>query len=153
METKRLFMITLCLTSILFACKTRKNVFKSEGLSKLNGTWQLNYITGPRITFEGLYPGKKPTLLINTSEKIISGNGSCNSYSSVLVADDHKISFKAPIAATMMSCVNGGDGEAVYFKTLEKVNAYTITDTTLNLMINDIVLMRFSKNDKSASKK
>ena len=34
------------------------SVITSE-IPKLAGTWELNYITGSRIAFEGLYPQKK----------------------------------------------------------------------------------------------
>lgn len=142
---KKISVIALCLTSILFACNSMKHGSKPSGLAKLDGTWELNYITGPRIAFNGLYPNRKPTLVVNTKEKKISGNSSCNNYSGVLVADDHKISFKGPIASTKMACLDG-NGEGVYFKTLEQVTSYDIVnDTTLNLISGDIAVMRFTK--------
>ncbi len=33
--------------------------------SALPGTWELNYISGKRIAFEGLYPDKKPQISLN----------------------------------------------------------------------------------------
>jgi heat shock protein HslJ len=143
---KKIFILTLCLVSVLFACNTMKNGSKKNGASKLDGTWELDYISGPRIAFDGLYPNKKPTLVVNTAEKRISGNSSCNNYNGPLVVDGHNISFKGPIASTKMACLNGGNGEAVYFKTLETVTSYDVVgDTTLNLIMGDIAVMRFKK--------
>ena len=45
---------------------------------------------------------------------------------------------------TKMACP--GEGEAIFFSTLKKVNKYTITgDTTLNFLMGDIAIMRFTK--------
>jgi len=39
----------------------------------LQGTWVLNYITGPRIAFDGLYPENKPQIQLDASGNL-SGN-------------------------------------------------------------------------------
>lgn len=129
----------------LSSCNALKNTVEaSSDLSKLGGTWELNYISGPRIAFNGLYPGQKPKLLFNLSEKRVSGNSSCNSFSGKLLADDTSINFNEPLAATKMACP--GEGEAVFFEMLKKVNKYAISgDTTLNFMMGDIAIMRFRK--------
>src|SRR6218665_3958733 len=67
------------LGSVLLSCNTTKSK-KSDAVSKLEGTWELNYITGPRITFDGLFPNKKPTIIFNTKDNQVSGNNSCNTY-------------------------------------------------------------------------
>lgn len=93
-------------SSILLSC----NVFKckkKDAVSKLDGTWELNYITGPKITFEGLYPNKKPTIIFNTKENQVSGNNSCNSYTGKLAIDGNKIDFTQPMAVTKMMCLDG----------------------------------------------
>jgi heat shock protein HslJ len=129
----------------LSSCNALKNTVEaSSDLSKLGGTWELNYISGPRIAFNGLYPGKKPQLIFNLSEKRVSGNSSCNSFSGKLMADDTSINFNEPMAATKMACP--GEGEAIFFEMLKKVNKYSVNgDTTLNFMMGDIAIMRFSK--------
>jgi heat shock protein HslJ len=129
----------------LSSCNALKNTVEaSSDLSKLGGTWELNYISGPRIAFNGLYPGKKPELVFSLSEKRVSGNSSCNSFSGKLIADDTSINFNEPLVATKMACP--GEGEAVFFEMLKKVNKYAITgDTTLNFMMGDIAIMRFRK--------
>lgn len=130
---------------IFSSCNTLKNtVDASSDLSKLGGTWELNYISGPRIAFNGLYPGRKPQMIFNLQDKRVSGNSGCNSFSGKLVADDSSISFNEPMAATKMACP--GEGEAIFFEMLKKVNKYSVnSDTTLNFMMGDIAIMRFNK--------
>jgi hypothetical protein len=43
----------------------------------------------------------------------------------------------------MMACE--GNGEAVYFKTLKTVTAYSISDNTLTIIMGDIAVMRFTR--------
>lgn len=129
----------------LSACNTLKNtVDASSDLSKLGGTWELNYISGPRIAFNGLYPGKVPELIFNLTEKRVSGSTGCNSFTGNLVADDTSINLNQPMAVTKMACP--GEGETIFFDMIKKVNNYTISgDTTLNLLMGDIAIMRFHK--------
>lgn len=141
---KNVFTLIFC-SFLLISC----NVFKCEKndtVSKLEGTWELNYITGPRIAFNGLYPDKKPTINFNTKENLVSGNNSCNSYTGKLSATENKIDFTQPMAATKMMCMDG-QGEQVFMSTLSKVTSYNITDDgkTLNLISGDIATMRFTK--------
>ncbi|WP_149206561.1 META domain-containing protein [Flavobacterium johnsoniae] len=141
---KKIFTL-IFFSSILFSC----NVFKckkTDAVSKLDGTWELNYITGPRITFDGLYPDKKPTITFNTKDNQVSGNSSCNNYTGKLVVDGNKIDF-TPMAMTKMMCLNGQQGEQTYMSTLQKITSYDITDDgkTLNLISGDIAMMRFTK--------
>lgn len=106
----------------------------------------MNYITGPRIAFDGLFPNKKPTISFNLSENKVSGNNSCNQYFGTLKVENNKINFKdAKMGMTMMACP--GEGEKVYMNTLEKVDSYSISDDgkTLNFLMGDIAMMRFEK--------
>lgn len=134
--------VALCLT--ITSCNSTKSVSKST--ASLEGTWQLNYITGPRIAFEGLYPDKKPTIIFDLKEKKVSGNNSCNQYFGALLLDNNKINFKdAKLGMTMMACQ--GEGENVYMKTLEKIDSYSISNDgkTMNFIAGDIAMMRFEK--------
>lgn len=142
---RRTTWVVLAAIVTLSSCNTLKNtVDASSDLSKLGGRWELNYISGPRIAFNGLYPGKKPELFFELVEKRVSGNSSCNSFSGKLVADDASINFNEPMITTKMACP--GEGEAIFFEMLKKVNKYAITgDTTLNFMMGDIAIMRFKK--------
>lgn len=125
------------------SCCTSKTAVKE---ASLEGTWELNYITGPKIAFDGLFPNKKPTIAFNLAENKITGNNSCNQYFGALLIDGAKINFKdAKIGMTMMACE--GNGDSLYMETLNKIESYTITEDgkTLNFLLGNIVMMRFSK--------
>ena len=108
----------------------------------LNGTWELDYISGPRIAFDGLYPNKKPTITFDTANKKANGNSSCNNYNTSIKIEGGNLHF-GPVASTKMACQ--GSGESVYFKTLETITNYDIQDNTLHLIMGDIAVMRFHK--------
>lgn len=109
---------------------------------RLNGTWELNYISGRRIAFEGLYPGKKPTITINVDSNHVNGNTSCNVFSGKANIDGNKIDFTEPMTMTMMACP--GEGERVFLETLKKINSYALSDSnTLTFIMGDAVMMRF----------
>lgn len=132
----------LCLTFL--ACNSSQSSLKTINL--LEGSWQLNYITGPRIAFDGLYPDKKPTITFDLKENRISGNNSCNQYFGALKVDNNKINFKdAKMGMTMIACQ--GEGENVYMKTLQKIDSYSLSEDgkTLNFIMGDIAMMRFEK--------
>ncbi|CAM3436565.1 META domain-containing protein [Flavobacterium chungbukense] len=138
-------LILVLLATLLISC----NVFKckkNDTASKLDGNWELNYITGPRITFDGLYANKKPTINFDSKENRVSGNNSCNSYTGKLVVNGNKIDFTQPMAVTKMMCIDN-QGEQVYMNTLQKITSYDITDDgkTLNFISGDIAMMRFTK--------
>lgn len=107
---------------------------------KLNGTWQLDYISGARIAFDGLFPDKKPTIIFDFPREDAHGNGSCNGYSVKVKVDGNKISF-GDAASTMMACE--GNGEPVYFSTLKTVTSYSINGDELTMIMGDIAVMRF----------
>ena len=139
------YFLVLTISILLFvACKSSQTNMNTT--DALDVTWQLNYITGPRIAFDGLYPDKKPTIVFDIKENKISGNNSCNQYLGKLIMDGNKINFKeAKMGMTMMACP--GEGENVYMKTLEKVDSYSISDDgkTLSFIMGDIAVMCFEK--------
>lgn len=132
----------LCLLFASCACmkQSKKNTISIEG------TWELHYISGPRIAFDGLYPNKKPFITFDLKENRVSGNNSCNSYSGKLAIDGNKISFEDPMATTKMMCMDA-KGEMVYMTTLQKIDSYTISEDgkTLNFIMGDVPMMRFEK--------
>ena len=143
---KKVFILVLALAVAAVACTTKKNMGKKN--DDLSGTWELDYISGPRIAFDGLYPNKKPFLKVETDSNRISGSTSCNNFFGKLNRDGHSISFKDGLGMTKMACP--GQGESTFLSTLEKINKYDITDEgkTLHLIMGDIALMRFKRIDK-----
>lgn len=112
-------------------------------IGKLEGNWELNYISGPRIAFEGLYPDKKPTIRFELELSMISGNTSCNGFSSKYSLKGSNIKFDPPLS-TMMACP--GNGEQTFTQMLQKVNKFALSDdNTLNFLIDDVAVMRFVK--------
>ena len=138
------FVLVVALTSLAACNNSKKTTGKMTDTAVLNGTWELNYISGPRIAFDGLYPDKKPTINFDVAAGKISGNTSCNNFNGKLNVDGSKISFTDPMAMTRMMCQ--GQGETAFLETLKKVNSWSVTDgNTLNLLMGDIAMMRFSK--------
>lgn len=115
----------------------------ADTVQQLKGTWVLNYITGPRIAFEGLYPDRKPQIQFGNAGGNISGNTSCNNFSAPLTVTGNQWKL-GEIMSTEMACP--GSGEKVFLSTLRKVTGYDITDgNTLHLLSGDIAVMRFTK--------
>ncbi len=111
--------------------------------SALDGTWQLNYISGPRIAFEGLYPEKKPQISFKLTVNELGGNTSCNGFSSKIILSGNKINIAEPFAKTMIFCEGGG--EETFLNMLKKVNRYSVSANTLTFLIDDVAVMRFAK--------
>ncbi|MCO6176414.1 META domain-containing protein [Flavobacterium sp. NRK F10] len=99
-------------------------------------TWELEYLSGPRIAFEGLFPDKKPMISFNKETQKVEGNAGCNGYSADFTINGDAISFEEPGISTMMYC---GEGEPFFLKTVKLVNKYKIDENgKLNLMIGDV---------------
>lgn len=137
---KKIFTLVF-FSSFLISCKCAK----TDAVSKLDGTWELNYISDSQ-TFDALYPNKKPSIKFNTKENQVSGNNGCNSYTGKLNVTGNKIDFTQPMAVTKMMCLDG-KGEQAYTSTLSKITSYDVTDDgkTLNFISGDIAMMRFTK--------
>ena len=124
---------------ILMSCGTSK-----QSHSQLHGqSWQLDYISGPRIAFEGLYPDKKPTISFDKQEKRVTGMDSCNGYSADYTLNGTSIAFGEPGPTTMMYC---GDGDVVFRKAMQEIDNYSFdSDGRLVLKKGDVMMLRFSK--------
>ncbi len=114
----------------------------SAGTSDLSGTWELNYISGPRIAFEGLYPDKKPFVSFALATNELRGNTTCNGFTSKYTMNGNNVKF-ADALKTMIFCEGGG--EETFLKMLKKVNKYAVSGSTLTFLIDDVAVMRFSK--------
>jgi heat shock protein HslJ len=142
---KRLTFFALVAFFSFTACNsTKKTSGNMTDNAALNGTWELNYITGPKIAFDGMYPDKKPTITFDVANSKVTGNTSCNNFNGKLNTTGNKINFNDPMAMTRMMCQ--GQGETTFMETLKKVDSWTVTDgNTLNLIMGDVAMMRFSK--------
>ena len=142
--SRYLFLMILIVATI--SCIHKKTTTQIPETAKLAGNWELIFITGQNISFDSLYPDKKPNISFDISNTIVSGNTSCNNFNGRLNADGNKISFNEPMAMTRMICMDG-KGENVFMETLKKINSYSITDDgkTLTFIVGDIAMMRFTK--------
>lgn len=120
----------------------RLNGVSKETADQLGGRWELNYISGPKITFEGLYPDNKPFISFNFADKSIMGNTSCNGFSSKYTMKGNTIHFSDGLQ-TMMYCEGGG--EETFMTMLKKVNRFAENDNTLTFMIDAVAVMRFGQ--------
>ncbi len=129
------------LTLLLTSCMATKE--KSAG-NLYDATWELEYISGPRIAFEGLYPNKKPQLTFDQKETRVYGNNGCNGYSAPYTLSGKSLTFGEAGPTTMMFCEGGG--EQVFLKQIKQITSYAIDkDGKLNLIQGDIPMMRFKK--------
>jgi heat shock protein HslJ len=117
---------------------------QSATSSKLNGTWELDYISGEKISLDSLFPQTKPTLVFNIEKNEVSGSTGCNSFAERLKITVNKIHFTAD-QLTMRSCV--GTGEQIFLKTLISVNTYSVNDSGLTLVMDDMAVMHFRRID------
>ncbi len=140
---KKLILVLTVSCFAFFSCNSVKNAKTDK--TALQGSWELNYITGPRIAFQGLYPDEKPTIIFDFKADLVSGGTGCNRYSGKPNVDGNKINFKNDMALTKMYCP--GDGESVYLSTLQKIDSYTVSKDgkTLSFMMGEVAMMRFTK--------
>ncbi|UUC44221.1 META domain-containing protein [Flavobacterium cerinum] len=137
-----IFAVTLM--GVLAGCNCTK---KTVAYDAMIGTgWELEYITGVRIAFEGLYPNQKPQLTFTKTGEA-NGNSSCNPFSTKYTTKEpNSITIEAPKAMTMRFCE--GEGEKRFLEMMQKVNKYDVTpDGKLVLLMDDIVAMRFKKKN------
>ncbi len=137
---KKSFYLLAGIAIILFsACSSSKNIDKQL----LTGhTWELEYLAGPKITFDSLFPVKSPQLTFETDSLLVTGNDGCNGYTSPFTLKGKNISFGEPGPSTLMYC---GEGEAIFRETIKKIDAYKIDGEKLVLLTGDMPMMRFHK--------
>lgn len=141
MKKTILTFLTIPLLTLVTSCKTIQATSSADML--YNATWELEYLSGPRIAFNGLFPDKKPQFSFNKETHKAEGNAGCNGYRADYTLDGNTISFGENGPTTMMYC---GEGEKFFLNTMRKVNKYSIdADGKLNLMIGDVPMMRFKK--------
>jgi heat shock protein HslJ len=139
MKTKSQLLIYI-FALISISCSSNKII---DDDSLFNTTWELEYISGPDMSFNDLYPNKKPTITFDKITKKVTGNNSCNGYAADYTLIDDAISFGEPGPTTMMFC---GEGEKVFLDTMRKINKYSIDQNgKLSLMVNEVTMMRFKK--------
>ena len=137
---KNYILISTFLVLVIGSCTTTKNTNSNDLYDSL---WELEYISGIRIAFNGLYPERKPVISFNKATGKITGNNSCNGYTADFTIKGDNIDIGEPGPTTMMYC---GDGEQQFLNMMEKINSISIDkEGKLNLMIGEIPMMRYRK--------
>jgi heat shock protein HslJ len=137
---------------VLFAvaCNSAKNntSMKSDSYktSLIEGTWEVNYIMNAPKPVEVLFLKAKPVITFTVNKNTISGNSGCNNFNGEFTIDDNKIIVADALATTRKMCPDM-TGEQLFLETLKKINTYSVTNQgkTLNLIMGDIAVMRFTK--------
>lgn len=138
---RRGLLYTIFISSLITACHTSK---MATGENLYGPTWELEYLSGPRIAFEALFKEKKPQIVFDKTSMRAEGNDGCNGYSAPFTLNVRKISFGEPGPTTMMYC---GEGEQFFLQTIKKIETYKIDhEGKLHLMMDDVTMMRFKKN-------
>ncbi|MDX6191720.1 META domain-containing protein [Flavobacterium sp. Fl-318] len=138
------YVIAIVAISTVFfsSCKASKETKSTANI--YDTTWELEYISGPRIAFDGLFPNKKPQLTFDQKETRVYGNNGCNGYSASYTLEGKKLSFGEAGPTTMMFC--DGGGEQQFLQQINKITSYTIDkEGKLNLNEGDVPMMRFKK--------
>lgn len=113
-----------------------------DSAQNLTGTWELDYIAGSEEPFNELFPNGNPTLVFSAENDQVHGRGGCNAFNGSVKLDGKGIQF-GPIASTRMACK--GNGESLFFKTLDKVNGHSLSDGELTLLVGDTASLRFKR--------
>lgn len=108
----------------------------------LSGNWELFYISGPKISFEGLYPEKKPSIFFNFGANTIHGNTSCNGFTSKYKMDAANLTIEDGLQ-TMRYCEGGG--EQAFQAMMKKTTSYKIEAGNLVFYFNDVPVLKFKK--------
>ncbi|BFM42240.1 hypothetical protein CFS9_08810 [Flavobacterium sp. CFS9] len=140
---KKYTFAALSVLTLLFAsCSASKSA--SSGDDLFGTAWELEYVSGPRIAFNGLYPNKKPQITFDKKETKVYGNNGCNGYSATYTLNGKSLTFGEAGPTTMMYC--DGGGEEVFLKQIKQITSYSIDkDGKLSLIQGDIPVMRFKK--------
>ena len=132
--------IILLFSAILLAASCGSA--KSDQEALYGPTWELEYISGPRIAFDGLFPNKKPQISFNKETGKVTGTDSCNGYRADFELVENTIAFSDPGPTTMMFC---GGSERQFLLMMKKIDGYSMEEGKLNLLVGEVPMMRFKK--------
>lgn len=133
------FLASVALLTGSVSCKSSK-VPVLDTLS--SGTWELVKVNGNTINVTDYGKGF-PTATFNKDDKTISGSGGCNRYNGTYTLSDDG-SFKVgPVMSTKMACVNGGNGETVYYQALDAVNKIRVSKAKVVMLKDNKELLEY----------
>lgn len=133
-QMKNIFYTTIVLLAMA-SCTSRVGNASKVGKSQaaVTGT---QWVLADDIT-------NKPTLLIEQNR--ISGNAGCNNYFSDAVIDTSAGNFSAKNIGSTRKMCNNMTAETSYISVLQEVNKYVVTENTLELYKDNLLLLKFNK--------
>ncbi|RFM27829.1 META domain-containing protein [Deminuibacter soli] len=111
------------------SCKTQQST-AAAGDGITGKQWRLTELYGQPVTVTG--NSKIPGILLNATDKRITGNGGCNTFNGSYDIKDHsRISF-SQMASTQMACIDMTT-ETKLLQALQTADNYTISGNQLSL--------------------
>ncbi|PZU79152.1 MAG: heat-shock protein HslJ [Chryseobacterium sp.] len=131
---KKLILISILSLSIV-SCTSRLGNASKVGKNQAP-------ITGTQWVLADDIPNK-PTLLIEQNR--ISGNAGCNNYFSEAIIDTSAGNFSTKAIGSTRKMCNNMTTETSFLSVLPEVNKYVVTETTLELYKDNLLLLKFNK--------
>lgn len=151
MHMKLWLPLLLCLLMLATGCSIfkGKRTATNTAIPALEGSWVLDLLPSPQVSFDSLYPGRKPEISFDLHQQRFNGYTGCNRFNGPLASTGNTISFRGDIVMTYMAC--RGEGESTFLQNLKRVNRYDISSDgkTLTMIQGDIALMRFHRAAKT----
>lgn len=141
---KQVLLVLVVLTALFSSCRVFKKHKHADPALQLDGEWVMNFISGPRIAFDGLYPEKKPMIRFDLNEHRMNGFSGCNNFNASFYVNKYEISFPNEIAMTRMICPQM-QGESTFMDVLKSIDNWSIQGNTLLLNAGPVTMMRFEK--------
>src|SRR5690606_3442846 len=101
MKATKIFSLFI-FTMIIGSCSSTK---KMANDTLFDTEWELEYLSGARIAFNGLYPDKKPKITFNKETSRVEGNNSCNGYSADYIFNGDEIYIGECGPTTQIVCI------------------------------------------------
>ncbi|ROI11143.1 META domain-containing protein [Epilithonimonas hominis] len=129
------FFVTSMIALAIVSCTSRLGNSSKLGKTQASITGT-QWILADDIT-------NRPTLVIEQNR--ISGNAGCNNYFSEATIDTSAGNFSAKNIGSTRKMCNNMITETAYLEVLPKVNKYVVTESTLELYKDNLLLLKFTK--------
>ena len=150
---KRMIVMGCLLGSCFFwvQCKSQKPAANGDASTSTSAAtpsllydtdWKLVSLNGESIDTASL--NKRPGIRFDKAQHRVSGNGGCNGMGGSYTVTGDKLHF-SPLISTKMACP-GLDVENKYFKALEQVTSFDVSEGRLELKSNSGTVAIFGTN-------
>ncbi|HEY0703596.1 MAG TPA: YbaY family lipoprotein [Candidatus Acidoferrales bacterium] len=133
--------VNILLKRVAKTTATAASANTSRGLRLEDTTWKLTRLGAQDVAASENQ--RVPYIVLDSSNKRVSGSGGCNRLNGSYTLDKQTIHF-GPIASTMMACPSGMDLEGNFLHALDKSHSWKIQGNELELQDEDgAFLLRF----------